>query len=131
MSKAATALPKTRIFDGRPEEVCNVRKFVSGVVDGCPVAPDVTLLASELATNAIRHTASGMDGTFSVCVHIQDSQIRAEVHDLGCDTAPSVRRTGSPEESGAGLRLVDAIADRWGFYGGPRGRVVWFEMDWQ
>jgi serine/threonine-protein kinase RsbW len=131
MSNAAATIPKTRIFDGCPEEVRHVREFVTRAAIGCPVADDVTLLASELAANAIRHTASGTDGTFSVCVHVQDGLVRAEVHDLGSDTAPSVRRTASPGESGAGLRLVDAIADRWGFHGGPRGRVVWFEMGWQ
>lgn len=131
MSKAVTTIPQTRIFDGSPEEVRNVRDFVRQTIQGCPVADDVILLASEVATNAIRHTASGVGGTFSVRVHVQDGWVRAEVHDLGSDTAPSVRRSGSPGESGAGLRVVDTIADTWGFHGGQRGRVVWFEMSWQ
>jgi anti-sigma regulatory factor (Ser/Thr protein kinase) len=131
MSNAATTIPKTRIFDGSPEEVRNVRDFVRQTIQGCPAADDMILLASELAANAIRHTASGAGGTFSVCVHVQDGWVRVEVHDLGSETAPSVRRSGSPAESGAGLRVVDAIADRWGFHGGQRGRVVWFEMGWQ
>ena len=59
MSKATTTIPTTRIFGGCPEEVRNVREFVTQAVGGCPVAYDVTLLASELAANAIRHTASG------------------------------------------------------------------------
>jgi serine/threonine-protein kinase RsbW len=131
MSNAAATIPNTRIFGGCPAEVRHVREFVTRAAAGCPVADDVTLLASELAANAIRHTASGAHGTFSVCVRVQDGRVRAEVHDLGSETAPSVRRSGSPEESGAGLRLVEAIADRWGFDGGPCGRVVWFEMGWQ
>lgn len=131
MSKAAAIAPKIRIFDGSPEEIRHVRKFVTQAAGGSPVACDVALLASELATNAIRHTRSGTGGTFSVCVNVQDHWVRVEVNDLGSNTAPSVRRPSSPEESGAGLRLVDTIADRWGFHGGPRGRVVWFEMDWQ
>jgi serine/threonine-protein kinase RsbW len=131
MNRAAATLPKARIFDGRPEEVSNVRAFVASALDRCPVADDVILLASELAANAIRHTASGLDGTFFVFVHVQDGLVRVEVHDLGSDTAPIVRPSGSSEESGAGLRLVDVIADRWGFYGWSRTRVVWFEMDWQ
>jgi len=131
MSKAATTIPQTRIFDGSPEEVRNVRNFVRQTIQGCPVADDVILLASELATNAILHTASGVGGTFSVYVHAQDGCVRTEVHDLGSGTAPSVCRSGSPGESGAGLKVVDTVADRWGFHGGKRGRVVWFEMSWQ
>jgi serine/threonine-protein kinase RsbW len=131
MSKTATTIEQARIFDGSPEEVRNVREFVRQTLHGCPVADDVILLASELATNAIRHTESGMGGKFFVYVRVQDGWVRTEVHDLGSDTAPSVSRSGSPGESGAGLRVVEMIADRWGFHGGRRCRVVWFEMSWQ
>jgi anti-sigma regulatory factor (Ser/Thr protein kinase) len=108
-----------------------VRHFVGQLIQGCPVIDDVILLASELATNAVRHTASGPDGTFCVLVQVIDGCVRVEVHDLGSVTAPAVRRLGSPGESGAGLAVVEAIADRWSFHGGELGRVVWFEMDWQ
>jgi serine/threonine-protein kinase RsbW len=131
MSNAATTIPKIRIFGGYPEEIRSVRDFVKLAVFGCPVADEVVLLASELATNAIAHTASGMDGTFAVSVHVQDGWLRMEISDLGSDTAPSLRPSRPPDESGRGLRLVDVLASRWGFHGGPRGRVVWFEMDWQ
>lgn len=131
MSKAAPAIAQTRIFDGSPGEVHNVRVFVAQLVDGCPVADDVVLLSSELATNAVLHSASGADGTFCVSVLVESGWLRVEVHDLGSDTAPSVRRSCQPVESGAGLSLVEMIAGRWGFYGGQHGRVVWFEMDWQ
>jgi anti-sigma regulatory factor (Ser/Thr protein kinase) len=131
MSKAATTTPKTRIFGGYPQEVRSVRDFVTQAVQGCPIADDAALLASELATNAVRHTRSGRDGTFSVCVYVEAGWLRVEVNDLGSDTAPSIRRAGTSGESGAGLRIVDTIADRWGFHGGPHGRVVWFELDWQ
>jgi anti-sigma regulatory factor (Ser/Thr protein kinase) len=131
MSKAVATVPKTCIFSGHPEEVRSVRAFVGLAVFGCPVADEVVLLASELATNAIAHTASGMDGTFVVRVLVQDGWLRTEISDLGSDTAPSVRPSGPPDESGRGLRLVDMLASRWGFQGGPSGRVVWFEMDWQ
>ncbi len=131
MSKAAPAISQTRIFDGSPEEIHNVRAFVAQLVDGCPVADDVVLLSSELATNAVLHSASGADGTFCVSVLAESEQVRVEVHDLGSDTTPSVRRSRQPSESGVGLSLVEMIAGRWGFHGGEHGRVVWFEMDWQ
>lgn len=131
MNKAAATIPQTRIFDGFPEEIRNVRVFVAEVADGCPVVQDVVLLASELATNAVLHTASGAGGAFFVSVYVEGMCARVEVLDLGSATAPAVRRSGPPGESGAGLGLVETLADRWGFHGGNHGRVVWFEVDWQ
>jgi anti-sigma regulatory factor (Ser/Thr protein kinase) len=104
---------------------------VGVLVDGCPVSDDAVLLSSELATNAVLHSASGAGGTFSVSVLVESGRVRVEVHDLGSATAPVIRRSGQPGESGAGLRVVEMIATRWGFRAGPIGRVVWFEMDWQ
>jgi Histidine kinase-like ATPase domain len=130
MSKAAPAVLQARIFDGSREEIRNVRAFVGQLVDGCSVADDVVLLGSELATNAVLHSASGDEGTFCVSVLVESGWVRVEVHDLGSATAPTVRRSRQPLESGAGLNVVEMIATRWGFYGDQHGRVVWFEMDW-
>jgi hypothetical protein len=131
MSKAATVISQVRIFDGSPEEIQNVRGFVGQLVDGFSVADDVVLLSSDSLTNAVLHSASGIGGTFCVSVLVESGCILVEVHDLGSVTAPVIRRSRQPGESGAGLSLVEMIADRWGFHGGQCGRVVWFEMDWQ
>jgi anti-sigma regulatory factor (Ser/Thr protein kinase) len=131
MNSAAATIPQIRIFAGSPAEVRNVRDFVGRLIVACPVAEDVVLLSSELAANAVLHTASGAGGTFSLSVHAEDTRVRVEVHDLGSDVAPAVRRTGLMEQSGNGLSLVETIAARWGFHGGSAGRVVWFEVDWQ
>ena len=131
MSRAAATIPQARTFAGSPEEIQQVRHFVRQVIAGCPVTDEVILLASEVATNAVRHTSSGRDGTFCVLVQAVDRSVRVEVHDLGSSTAPAIRRSGSPEESGAGLVVVDRVADRWGFHGSQLGLVVWFEKDWQ
>ena len=131
MNRAAPAVSQTRIFYGSPEEIRNVRAFVGQLVDGCPVADDAVLLGSELATNAVLHSASGAEGTFSVSVLVESGWVRVEVHDLGSTTAPAVHRSCEPGESGAGLSIVEMIAARWGSHGGRSGRVVWFEMDWQ
>jgi serine/threonine-protein kinase RsbW len=129
MSQSAATMPKVRIFEGSAEEVRNVRDFVGRFISGCSAADDVVLLASELATNAVLHTASGAGGKFYVFVYAEDACIRVEVHDLGSATEPAVRDCDAPGESGTGLRLVENIADRWGFHGGQHGRVVWFEVD--
>lgn len=131
MSGVTATIPQARTFDGSPDEVQNVRHFVRQLVSGYPVADDVILLASELATNAVRHTASGADGTFIVLVKAEYGRVRVEVHDLGSDTEPAIGLLGSPGESGVGLAIVETVATRWGFHGSQFGRVVWFEMDWQ
>jgi anti-sigma regulatory factor (Ser/Thr protein kinase) len=128
MSKASATLPQTRVFEGLPEEIGSVRTFVAQAAKDCPVVDDVVLLASELATNAVLHTASGSDGTFSVFVYLGGGGVRVEVHDLGSDTEPAFGGSASLEESGAGLFLVESMADTCGHYGGPTGRVVWFEV---
>jgi anti-sigma regulatory factor (Ser/Thr protein kinase) len=119
-----------RLFLGASGQVRNVREFVAGVVGATPIADDVVLLACELATNAVRHTASGDGGTFRVVVQVASKWVRVEVHDAGSDTMPNVRLPAPTEESGAGLYLIDAIAARWGHRGGRTGRVVWFEVEW-
>jgi anti-sigma regulatory factor (Ser/Thr protein kinase) len=129
MSSAPVAIQQTCVFDGLPQEIRSARHFVSGLVGDCPAAEDVLLLASELATNAIVHTASGhADGTFSVLVKVEGDWIRVEVHDLGSASEPAFRGSPSLQESGAGLFLVQSMADICGYYGSPAGRVVWFEV---
>lgn len=131
MTRLTAAGVQTRVFAGSPAEVRNVRTFVGRVIQGCPLADDVVLLASELAANAIVHTASGAGGSFFVSVCAEDRRVRIEVHDLGSAGTPAVRQSTVPGESGAGLSLVETIATRWGHHGGADGRVVWFEVDWQ
>jgi anti-sigma regulatory factor (Ser/Thr protein kinase) len=131
MSAAEVTKSEMRVFLGSPSQVSDVRAFVAEVVTSCPVAEDVVLLASEVSTNAILHTASGRGGTFTVVVVPDIGHVRVEVHDDGSDNAPDVRLPGVPEESWRGLDLVEKLATRWGHLGGRDGRVVWFEVQWQ
>lgn len=108
-----------------------MRSFVGQVIHGCPVAEDIVLLASELAANAVVHTASGADGTFSVSVCADNGNIRVEVHDLGSGKEPTVHDSTVTAGTGRGLLLVEMIAARWGHSGGQSGRVVWFEVEWK
>lgn len=87
-------------------------------------ADDARLLISELVSNAVAHTASGR---IDVGVRVGDRSVRCEVVDDDSEHLPSLRRW-SGGERGHGLRLVDAIADRWGHDAHPRGKVVWFEL---
>jgi hypothetical protein len=45
-------------YPGRVEQVSMVRADLRAMLNGCPVADDVILCASELAANAVRHSRS-------------------------------------------------------------------------
>jgi anti-sigma regulatory factor (Ser/Thr protein kinase) len=130
MTEVAVATPSMRAFPGLPAQVRSVREFVAHAVDDCPVAGDVILLASEVAANAVVHTASGKGGTFTVVVRPGAGVIRVEVHDGGSEASPGIRATEDLAGSGRGLGLVESLATRWGHLGDRDGRVVWFEVEW-
>ena len=86
---------------------------------------DAVLLVSELVTNAVKY---GPDHeSIRLIVTTDDGATRFTVHDLGLGPLPEMRDEADPEPGGHGLRLVDALADRWGV---ERGSTrVWFELD--
>jgi two-component sensor histidine kinase len=102
------------------------------VADGCPVADDLILIASELCTNAVLHTRSGLPGGMltvraEVC---PGAFVLLEVEDQG---GPWVEKE-SDEEHGRGLAMVAALAGEgnWTVEDGstPGTRVVWVWLDW-
>ena len=131
MTKTLATRPETRVFSGWPTQVRQVRDFVRHLVAGWPVADDIVLLADELATNAIVHTASGSGGLFIVAVRQAESLVRVEVCDAGSVTIPVAHPFEDPEESGCGLALMEKMATRWGHFGSYQSPVVWFEMEWE
>jgi anti-sigma regulatory factor (Ser/Thr protein kinase) len=85
---------------------------------------DLTLLVSELVTNAVRHAET--EGV-EVRLQVRPDTLRLEVRDQGGGFEPLV----APSDDGAGgygLFLVDRVADRWGVMRG-RGSAVWLEVD--
>ena len=124
----AAARVRVQVFPGRPEQVSRARDFVGRALAGFPDADDAVLMASELATNALVHTASGSGGRFAVSVYRDGGLARVEAWDGGSATAPVARPGNRDGESGAGLGLVEMLARSWGHRGGSRGRVVWFEV---
>ena len=91
VSAVLAARPKRRVFAGSRDQVRQARDFVARVLGGCPAKDDAVLLASELATNAITHTASGDGGRFTVTVYQAGTWVRVEVHDAGSATTPAAR----------------------------------------
>jgi anti-sigma regulatory factor (Ser/Thr protein kinase) len=88
-------------------------------------ADDATLLVSELVTNAVKYGPE--EETIRLIVGHGEDRTRFTVHDLGLGPLPEMRAESDPAPGGHGLRLVDALADRWGV---ERGSTrVWFELD--
>ncbi|MGW4512858.1 ATP-binding protein [Streptomyces sp. NPDC004393] len=86
-------------------------------------------VVAELAANAATHgRVPGRD--FRLLLHVVGGTLRIEVADTRGDCLPGVRRPAADAESGRGLVLVEALADRWGVAPGPRPRkTVWAELD--
>jgi anti-sigma regulatory factor (Ser/Thr protein kinase) len=119
-------------FAGQPDQVAHARRFVEGALAGCPALADVVLLTSELATNAVQHSATGRGGAFIVAISHGPGRVKVTVTDGGSATRPAVAAEAAElAVSGRGLLLVDVLADRWGYASeldGPAQGAVWFEL---
>jgi len=122
----ARAMPKSRVFEGHPAQAARARRFVAHVLNGCALTDAAMLLTSELVTNALAHTPSGTGGSFEVIVWRDADTILVAVLDDGSDRSPAAVGVDLESESGRGLGLVAAFADRWGHQGGAAARAVWF-----
>lgn len=129
--------PTVRVesFPGRPEQVRAARRFIAAVLgDDHPCHDDAVLLLSEIATNALRHTASGHPGerggagTFAVMVAHSPKWVRVSVLDAGSTTIPCGCRVRRNATGGRGIALVDRMAFRWGFVRETGATTVWFEV---
>jgi DNA-binding NarL/FixJ family response regulator len=104
------------------------RRFVSQAltaVDDDDLTDTVTLLVSELVTNAVLHAGSEVE----VLVRLTATAARVEVTDASAQ-AVAPRDAASDEDSGRGLALVGNLARRWGVREAPGGgKTVWFEVD--
>jgi anti-sigma regulatory factor (Ser/Thr protein kinase) len=132
MSKAAVA--ETLTIAAVPEQVRLARAFVIGALGRShPRAFDAALLASEMVTNSVRHSGSAVQGGFvTVAVTVGEGGVRVEVTDRGGDSVPVLKAVGSADgdgEGGKGMRLVDALAARWGYERGGGYATTWFEIE--
>lgn len=87
------------------------------------IADRAELLASEVVTNAYRH--STLDAYVSI--ERTPDDFRVTVWDHGPGT-PTPRAPADSDEHGRGLGIVEACADAWGVRDYPRGKGVWFSV---
>jgi serine/threonine-protein kinase RsbW len=119
---AAGSQIATMTYPGIPASVTAGRHLVRAVLAACPRADGAELIAAELMTNAIRHTASGRaGGIFTLTIRHRPGWARIEVGDLGGDWPPSADSSGRAgradagppglAETGRGLAIVSMLAD--------------------
>ena len=98
---------------GRPEQVATARAFVARTLSSHQVGADpdaATLLTSEIVTNAVQHTKSGVDGgTVTIVVIGVPRGVLVEIIDDGSAGTPVVKGELYAAE-GHGLFLLWAVA---------------------
>ncbi len=115
-------------FAGQAGDARGARQLTRAALDGAPedVVGAAKTLVSELATNALVHARTGFDLRLELS---EDGVLRGEVTDHGPGW-PTVASPSSTALHGRGLRMVDAMSDRWGVVASatPPGKAVWFEL---
>ncbi|MBS2533134.1 ATP-binding protein [Catenulispora sp. NF23] len=117
-------------FPGSRESIHEARAWTQHVLGEALGVDDVVLVASELVTNAIRHTTSGLPGgTFTVHLAAFTNRWRVRVDDAGGPTEPRVQIVDDDEdEVGRGLVMVASLSSAWGVLGARHARGVWAEI---
>ncbi|MFD0536417.1 ATP-binding protein [Actinomadura luteofluorescens] len=101
---------------GVHRSVRNARRFLRDMLPpGHPGLDDLMTVGSETVCNAITHTASGDGGWVTVSLLAGEGVHRLEVADDGADGRRPRVKAEDGSESGRGMRVVEALSDRWGY----------------
>jgi hypothetical protein len=114
------------VFVPVPAAVPAARRFVDRVLRSWgedELLGDASLIASELATNAVKHALS----PFRVRLHRVAGVVRLSIEDVG-PARPAVRDATPDDFGGRGMAMVQALVLRWGCDPLPDGKVVWAEL---
>jgi anti-sigma regulatory factor (Ser/Thr protein kinase) len=110
-------------FDGIPASVSAARRFAAEALRAAS-RPDqewaVTLLVSELATNAVLHAKT----PFTVVMEIREQEIRVAVTDQSL-RRPSRRSASEAATTGRGLNLLDELSRSWDVEVRETRKTVW------
>jgi serine/threonine-protein kinase RsbW len=121
----------TERLPGTSDQVRRVRSIIFATLgDAHPCVDEATLLASETATNAVRHSQSALPGgEFALTGEHTDAWARVTVRDDGSVKVPCLcSAVLMTAEHGRGVRLPDVLAVRWGLLREQSRNDVWFEL---
>jgi anti-sigma regulatory factor (Ser/Thr protein kinase) len=89
------------------------------------ITDDVSLVVTELVTNAITHAASRCE----LQLDFDGSTVEIQVVDHGAGI-PEIRDSAAHHQGGRGLQLVEAVSAQWGVREGSDGaKVVWARLE--
>ncbi|MEU4235662.1 ATP-binding protein [Nonomuraea sp. NPDC026600] len=129
--KAASAEPRvigSIHLVGIRESVAHARSEVRRWLgDDHPSVDDAVLAASELVTNALRHSAARPYDFVGLTVTATEGMVYVEVRDPGSAFSAPYIRQESEAGDGRGLLIVREISQDWGTreHGRGLGRTVW------
>ncbi|MER5197839.1 ATP-binding protein [Streptomyces sp. NPDC002755] len=124
-----TRKPWDLAFTAEPTEVAALRRIMRlhlGIWGLQEVVDDAQLCVSELVSNVITHVGPGTPATLAVSM--SGVHLRIEVHDPDARALPTLLDANTESESGRGMALVGAIADRWGVQLHADKKVTWCEL---
>ncbi|WP_436841951.1 ATP-binding protein [Streptomyces bobili] len=124
-----TRKPWDLAFMAEPAEVAGLRRIMRlhlGIWGLHGVVDEAQLCVSELVSNVITHVGPGTPATLAVSMN--GVHLRIEIHDPDPRALPTLLAAKVDSESGRGMALVDAVADRWGVELGPDRKVTWCEL---
>lgn len=87
---------------------------------------DAALLVTELVANVVDHVQG--EASLTLEITLSEQWLRIAVAD-GSALRPVMAELDNARPRGRGLRLVQAIADRWGSEDHRGGKRVWFELE--
>lgn len=118
---------RSQAFSASKDQIVRARETVWNTVAGHWDCGTAAMLTSELVENSIAHSGSHFFGLN--IARTADGLLLTSVVDEGCNGFPHLLPNLSGPARGRGLRLVDALAVRWGVVRGARaGAAVWFEI---
>lgn len=123
-------LEASATFGALPEAPRAARRWVVDALRSWPsggggLVDDAALVVTELAANAVYHTASA----FTVRVEASRDVVRIVVEDGDAETeAVAPRHHPALSTSGRGLQIVAGLVSRWGVDPAPGGKSVWAEL---
>lgn len=129
-ASTAPVIAGSLTLPGQTRNVAEARAFVAKTLGSeHPCRDTAVLLCSELVTNAVVHSASGLPGgTVTIVVLRLTGAVRVEVIDHGSTASTPVVKGEVLAPDGHGLFLVDQLADSWGYVLDQVGTTVWFRL---
>jgi anti-sigma regulatory factor (Ser/Thr protein kinase) len=105
-----------------------VRRALAQISDLGWVLGDAMLVATELVTNAVRHSQCHEEDELVVSVWRERDLVRVSVRDPGRSGGAARLAEESEPFGHLGLKIVDQLTTRWGTNHDAGGHEVWAEL---